>query len=78
MLRELYKEKFAEKFGKEPKIEAIHAGLECGVFSSGITGLDCISVGPQMFDIHTPGERVSISSVASIYEILIEVLKECK
>jgi len=77
-LRELYSKIIARKIGKEPKIEAIHAGLECGVFADGIDGLDCISVGANMYDIHTTAERLSISSTERIYEVIGEVLKELK
>ncbi len=74
-LRELYKKCYYEKFGKEIKVEAIHAGLECAVFSTAIKDLDCISVGPNMSDVHTTGERLSISSAISTFELLLKVLK---
>ncbi len=77
-MQQLYKEKFYEKFGCEPSVEAIHAGLECGVFASKIEGLDCIAIGPEMFDIHTPKERLSISSTKAVYEIVLAILKDCK
>ena len=57
-------------------MEAIHAGLECGIFSGKIEGLDCVSIGPDMYDIHTPKERISIPSVKRVYEFVLEVLKE--
>ena len=77
-LQEIYKEKYCEKFGTKPRIEAIHAGLECGVFASQIDGFDCISIGPRMYDIHTTKERLSITSTKEIYEIILEVLKSLK
>jgi dipeptidase D len=77
-LQTMYTSAFKEKFGYEPKIEAIHAGLECGVFSDAIDGIDCISIGPQMYDIHTVNERLSISSVEKIYDLLLKVLSEFK
>ncbi len=77
-LQTLYKRKFYEKFGHAPSVQAIHAGLECGVFSKGLEGLDCIAIGPEMHDIHTTGERLSISSTKEIFEIIANVLKECK
>ena len=77
-LQEIYKEKYMEKFGTYPRIEAIHAGLECGVFASQIEGFDCISIGPRMYDIHTTKERLSITSTKEIYEIVSEVLKALK
>ena len=78
-LRELYKKCYKEQFGKEIKVEAIHAGLECAVFSSTIKDLDYISVGPNMYDVHTPNEKLSISSAVSTFELLLKVLKRsCK
>lgn len=77
-LQTLYKASFKEKFGFEPAVEAIHAGLECGVFASQIKNFDCISIGPKMHDIHTTSERLSISSTKDIFEIIVEVLKDCK
>ncbi len=77
-LRELYTKAFIKHFGKKPEIEAIHAGLECGVFASGINGLDCISLGPDLSDVHTTLESMSISSVQRIYALLTEILKGCK
>ena len=74
-LKTLYQEKFCEKFGFTPEAYAIHAGLECGVFASKIPGFDCISVGPDMKDIHTTNERLSISSSKALYELILEILK---
>ncbi|MBQ6543156.1 MAG: aminoacyl-histidine dipeptidase [Clostridia bacterium] len=62
-------------FGKELKTAAIHAGLECGLFCGKIEGLDCVSIGPDMYDIHTPRERLSISSLKRVYDYLTETLK---
>lgn len=76
-LRELYCECYREHYGKAPKIEAIHAGLECGVFDSKIENLDCISVGPNMFDVHTFNERLSISSTDNLFKVLLNVLEKC-
>lgn len=77
-LQELFKECYVEKYGKEPKIEAIHAGLECGVFTSAIVELDCVAMGPQLYDVHTVKERLSISSTKNTFELLKEMLKRCK
>ena len=74
-LQEIYREKYMDKFGTFPRIEAIHAGLECGVFASQINGFDCISIGPEMYDIHTTKERLGITSTKEIYEIILKVLK---
>lgn len=77
-LRELYKEIYTQQFGKEPKIEAIHAGLECGIFASKIEGIDCVSMGPQLYDVHTVNERLSISSTEQIYKLLLKILEKCR
>jgi len=74
----LYRNAYKEKFGTEPISESIHAGLECGVFASKIKGFDCISIGPDMFDIHTPAERLSISSTIEVYELIVKVLSDFK
>ncbi len=74
-LREIFKECYKEQYGVEAKAEAIHAGLECGVFSSGIEGLDCIAMGPRIFDVHTVKERLSVSSLENTYKLLLEILK---
>ena len=73
-LQELYKEVYLEKTGKEPIVTAIHAGLECAVFSASIPELDCISIGPDMYDVHTTKEKLSITSTGKIYGILCEML----
>ena len=68
---------FREMYGKEPKIEAIHAGLECGILAGKIDGLDGISIGPDMVGIHTFEEKLSISSTKRVFEFVVELLK-CK
>lgn len=75
-LLEIFKEVWIEKFGKEPKVVAIHAGLECGLFAEKIPGLDLISLGPDMYDVHTPDERLSISSTIRVWEYLKAVLQK--
>lgn len=77
-LRELMAEVFTEQYGKSPKIEAIHAGLECGLFAGKMPGLDCVSIGPDLLEIHTPRERMSISSVQRVWKFLLEVLKRAR
>jgi dipeptidase D len=57
---------------------AIHAGLECGVFMNKISGLDAISIGPDMYDVHTPNEHLSIPSAEKLWDFLLEVLNEMK
>ena len=75
-LRDSMKTIYKEMFGKEPKIEAIHAGLECGFFLGKIPELDCVSIGPDMKDIHTTEEMMSISSVKRVWEFILKVLEE--
>ncbi len=77
-LRDLMCEVYIEQTGKAPKIEAIHAGLECGVFAGKIPNLDCISIGPDLREIHTCRERLCISSSKRVWEMLLEVLKRMK
>ena len=77
-LRELYCECYKAQYLKAPKIEAIHAGLECGVFSNAIKGLDCISIGPDMTDVHTFNEKLSIRSTENIFKVLVSLLAKCE
>ena len=77
-LLRIFKEVWVEKFSEEPKVVAIHAGLECGLFAKKIPGLDLISLGPNMYDVHTPDERLSISSTIRIWEYLKLVLARLK
>jgi dipeptidase D len=73
-MQKLYCDIYLENTGKKPKVEAIHAGLECAVFSSTIKELDCIAIGPTIFDAHTTNERLSLSSTHKIFNILTDVL----
>jgi len=77
-LQKLYKECFNKKFGYEPTVEAIHAGLECGVLSSKITGLDAISIGPDLFDVHTTKEKLKISSAKEMFELVCDLIGKMK
>lgn len=77
-LREIYKEVYTGYFRKEPKVEAIHAGLECGVFADAIENIDCISIGPALYDVHTVNEKLSISSTENVYNILLKILEKLK
>ncbi len=77
-VRSLVTEVYKAQTGKEPIIEAIHAGLECGVFAGKLPGLDCVSLGPNLLDIHTPQERMEIASVRRTWELLLEVLRRSK
>lgn len=66
---------YEEMFGRTPKVEAIHAGLECGILSSKIPNLDCVSIGPDILDVHTTEERMSVSSVQRTYRYILEIIK---
>lgn len=74
-LREIMVDSYKELFGEEPCVKAIHAGLECGLFYDKIPGLDCVSYGPTMKDIHTTEEKLSISSTARMWDYLVKVLE---
>lgn len=65
---------FEKMYGHVPEVEAIHAGLECGFFAEKLDGLDCISMGPNMHDIHSPRERLSISSTQRTWEYVCRIL----
>ncbi len=75
VLQQQYKEVYRRATGRDPKVEAIHAGLECGVFAAGLPELDCIAIGPQLYDVHTVQERMSIGSVERVYKMLTDLLK---
>ena len=57
-------------------MEAIHAGVECGLFTTGMPGLDAVSIGPQLTDIHTPREAMDIPSVERTWKLVLKVLEE--
>jgi dipeptidase D len=77
-IRNLMKKVYKDMFNDELKIDAIHAGLECGFLKEKIGDIDMVSLGPNMYDVHTPKEHVSISSIKNVYEFLLEVLKNIK
>ena len=77
-LREEIAASYKAVYGKEPVFTAIHAGLECGILSEKIEDLDCVSFGPQNFDIHTPQERLNIESTERVWNFLVEYLKQAK
>ena len=74
-LRDLAVSTYEKMFGTAPQVVAIHAGLECGLLSEKLPGLDCISFGPQMHDIHTSREKLEIKSVERTWNFLLEMLK---
>ena len=74
-LRDVLCAVYEEQTGRKMEVQAIHAGLECGLFDDKKPGLDMISIGPDMRDIHTASERLSVPSVERIWNLLCEVLK---
>ena len=77
-LRDLMAATYTDMYGKPPIIEAIHAGLECGQLTGKRPELDCISIGPDLKDVHSVDEKLSISSTKRTWEFLLEVLKRSK
>ena len=75
--RDLAAEIFKKTTGREPTVCVIHGGLECGLISSKVPGIDCISVGPDMEEIHTPAERLNIPSTRRIYDYVKALLEAC-
>lgn len=75
-LRDKMSRIYERLYGRKPEIQAIHAGLECGLISDKVPDLDCISYGPDMKNIHTTEEVLSISSTRRVWEYLLEILKE--
>lgn len=75
-LRNLMQKVYIDLFKTEPQIQAIHAGLECGILLKKCPGIDAVSFGPNMYDIHTPQERLSISSTQRMWDYLVEILKQ--
>ena len=75
-LRDAAVNAFSAQYGRAPVINVIHAGLECGLFSSKIDGLDCVSIGPDIHDIHTVNEKLDIASTARTWTLLLNILKD--
>ena len=65
---------YERMYGKKPVLEAIHAGLECGILAGKIDDLDCVSIGPDLEKVHTAEERMSIDSVGRVWTYLLDVL----
>lgn len=77
-LRDLMVQVYEEQSGHKPVIQAIHAGLECGLFAGKLPGLDCVSFGPDMKDIHTPKESMDVDSVQRTWKYILEILRRLK
>ena len=75
VLRDTMVRIYRQMFEKEPQVVAIHAGLECGLLSEKLPGLDCVSIGPDMQDIHTSRERLNIASTERTWRFILEILK---
>ena len=77
-IRDIVSEAYREMFNDELKLEAIHAGLECGIFKESIGDIDMISIGPNIHGVHAPGETLEIESTRNVYNLVLEILKKCK
>ena len=77
-LRDLLVDVFTGQYGHAPRVEAIHAGLECGLFCGKLPGLDCVSVGPDLDEIHTFRERLHIGSTQRLWTMVTETLRRMK
>ena len=75
VLRDVMVDEYKKMFGADPAVVSIHAGLECGLLGEKIQGLDAVSIGPEMHDIHTSRERLGIASTARMWEFIKAVLK---
>lgn len=77
-IRKLFEEAYKEKYGTDIEIITVHAGIECGILLEKIPDLDAISIGPDMYCVHTPNEHLSISSTTENWEYFLYVLKKTK
>lgn len=77
-LREHMKKVYKDMYGKELKIQAIHAGLECGIFAGKLEGIDCVSLGPNLLNVHTTEEKMDVASVKRTWEFLVRALETMK
>ena len=66
---------YQEHNGQQPEVTAVHAGLECGTISAKYPGMDAISIGPTLQDVHTPSERLQIATVKKLNDFLLETLQ---
>ena len=77
-LRDIMVDVYEKMYGEKPVVAGIHAGMECGVIYEKMNGIDAVSCGPNILSIHTPKEKLSISSTKRTFEYLLNVLKECR
>lgn len=78
MLKETILGAYRTLYDQEASVEAVHAGAECGLFAGAIPNIDCVSIGPQMWDVHTPKEHLSIPSTEKTFRVLQETLRSSK
>ena len=69
---------YRKLFGVDPKVKAIHAGLECGLFTEKFPGLDMVSFGPTLRGVHAPGERLDLASLDKFVDLLVDVVVNYK
>jgi dipeptidase D len=72
------KDVYRKLFGKEPHVEAIHAGLECGIIGDKKEGMDMISFGPTLKNPHSPDEKIQVESIGKVWDFMVELLKSLK
>ena len=75
-IRDMLCDSYKKLFGKDALAETMHAGVECGIMAAKIDGLDCVSFGPDIIDIHTVKEKLDIESTRRTWELITEVLKQ--
>ena len=76
-LRDMVTKAYVELFDMEPRITSIHAGLECGLIYDKLNGIDIVSIGPDIEDIHTPKEKLNISSTERTWRLLLKIMEMC-
>ncbi|MCH5304775.1 MAG: M20/M25/M40 family metallo-hydrolase, partial [Ruminococcus sp.] len=77
-LRDTMAAVYEEMYGEKPIITSIHAGLECGILTEKLPGADMVSIGPSMWNVHTPEECLDIKSCERVWKYLLQVLKMLK
>ena len=77
-LRDIMVDVFEEQYGRKPVIQALHAGVECGLFAGKLPGLDCVSFGPDMKNIHTSRESMDVASVQRTWRYTLGILEKLK
>ncbi|MCR5509059.1 MAG: aminoacyl-histidine dipeptidase [Lachnospiraceae bacterium] len=77
-LRDMVVKVYKELFGRDPHVTSIHAGLECGIIFDKVKGMDIVSIGPDIDDIHTPKEKLSISSTERTWRLLLRIMEMCE